>query len=82
MERDKKKVRKMPECRLCGKNGEDLTLLSADHKDLGRIMVCEGCWKKLWNENCTHARYDTSSMLILSHDNNSVLHTHFSWIGN
>jgi len=39
MERDKKKVRKMAECRLCGKNGEDLTLLSADHKDLGRIMV-------------------------------------------
>ena len=25
----------MAECRLCGKNGEDLTLLSADHKDLG-----------------------------------------------
>ena len=38
-------------CELCGKNGEDLTLLSADHKDRGRIMVCEECWKKLWHEN-------------------------------
>jgi hypothetical protein len=41
----------MAECRLCGKNGEDLTLLSANHKDLGQIMVCEECWKKLWNKN-------------------------------
>ena len=46
-----KKVRKMAECRICGKNGEDLTLLSANHKDLGQIMVCEECWKKLWHEN-------------------------------
>ena len=38
----------MPECRLCGKNGEDLALLSANHKDMGRIMVCEGYWKELW----------------------------------
>ena len=37
----------MAEFRLYGKNGEDLTLLSADHKDLRRIMVCEECWKKL-----------------------------------
>ena len=41
----------MPECKLCGKNGEDLTLLSASHKDLGQVMVCEECWKKLWNKN-------------------------------
>jgi len=41
----------MGKCKLCGKNGEDLTLISASHKDLGRIMVCDECWKKLWNEN-------------------------------
>jgi len=41
----------MGECKLCGKNGEDLTLLSANHKDLGQIMVCEECWKKLWRKN-------------------------------
>jgi hypothetical protein len=41
----------MAECRLCKKNGEDLTLLSANHKDHGQIMVCEECWKKLWNKN-------------------------------
>ncbi len=45
------KVTEVAECKLCGKNGEGLTLVSADHKDLGRIMVCEKCWKKLWNEN-------------------------------
>jgi predicted SprT family Zn-dependent metalloprotease len=41
----------MGECKLCGRNGEDLTLRSADHKDLGRIMVCSDCWRKLWNKN-------------------------------
>jgi len=41
----------MGECKLCGKNSEDLTLLSANHKDLGQIMVCEECWKKLWRKN-------------------------------
>jgi len=41
----------MGKCKLCGKNGEALTLISASHKDLGRIMVCDECWKKLWNEN-------------------------------
>jgi hypothetical protein len=41
----------MVECRLCGKNGEDLALLSADHKDLGRVMVCAECWKRLWDKN-------------------------------
>ena len=42
----------MGQCKLCGRNGENLTLLSANHKDLGHIMVCQECWKKLWNENC------------------------------
>jgi len=51
MKERSKEVRKMSECKLCGKNDENLTLLSADHKDLGQIMVCSQCWKKLWNEN-------------------------------
>jgi len=41
----------MGKCKLCGKNGEDLTLRSANHKELGRIMVCDECWKRLWNGN-------------------------------
>jgi len=41
----------MGECKLCGKNGEDLSLLSADHKKLGSIMVCRECWAKLYDEN-------------------------------
>ncbi len=41
----------MGECGLCGKNGEDLSLLSADHKELGRIKICQECWTKLYSEN-------------------------------
>lgn len=43
----------MGECELCGRNGGDLSLLSADHKDLGRIMVCQECWTKLYDKNLT-----------------------------
>jgi len=41
----------MEECKLCGKNGEDLSLLSANHKEIGKIMVCRECWVKLYEEN-------------------------------
>ncbi len=41
----------MEKCSLCGKNGDDLTLLEARHKELGRIKICGECWEKLWNEN-------------------------------
>jgi len=41
----------MGECKLCEKNGEDLSLLSATHKELGKIMVCQECWVKLYEEN-------------------------------
>jgi hypothetical protein len=47
------------ECALCGKSGEDLSLLLADHKDLGEIMVCRECWGKLYEEN--RMMLDTSS---------------------
>lgn len=49
----------MGECKLCVKNGEDLPLLQANHKDLGQIMVCRECWKKPWVKNrtvCGHYR--------------------------
>ena len=41
----------MEECKLCGKKGNDLSLYSANHKDLGQIMVCQECWVKLYDKN-------------------------------
>ena len=41
----------MEECKLCGKNGEDISLFSANHKELGSIMVCDECWRKLYEKN-------------------------------
>jgi len=41
----------MGECKLCGKNGEKLSLVSANHKDLGYITVCRECWTKLYDGN-------------------------------
>jgi len=41
----------MEKCGLCGKTGNDLSLYSANHKDLGQIMVCQECWVKLYDKN-------------------------------
>ncbi|RLI27413.1 MAG: hypothetical protein DRO52_00270 [Candidatus Hecatellales archaeon] len=41
----------MGECQLCGKKGENLSLLQANHKELGAIMVCQDCWRKLYEDN-------------------------------
>ena len=41
----------MDECKLCKRKEEDLTLLSANHNKLGRMMVCQECWAKLYGEN-------------------------------
>ena len=38
----------MGKCELCGKEG---SRMEADHKELGRIMVCQACWSKLYEEN-------------------------------
>ena len=38
-------------CGICKRDDEDLSLLSANHKDLGWIMVCNDCWRKLYAEN-------------------------------
>ena len=50
---------KAAECALCGKSGEDLSLLLANHRKLGQIMVCHECWVKLYEEN--RMMPDTSS---------------------
>ena len=41
----------MDECELCKRKEEDLSLLSANHRELGRIMVCQECWANLYEEN-------------------------------
>jgi hypothetical protein len=41
----------MVKCDVCGKNGKDLTLLSAIHKELGHIQICRECWTKLYSKN-------------------------------
>ena len=38
-------------CDLCSNGGEDVSLLAASHKELGRIKVCRDCWQKLYQEN-------------------------------
>ena len=39
------------QCDICGKRGRDLSRLSANHKELGLIMVCQECWIRLYDEN-------------------------------
>lgn len=41
----------MGKCDICGKNGKDLTLLGANHKELGYIKICSDCWEKLYSKN-------------------------------
>jgi DNA-directed RNA polymerase subunit RPC12/RpoP len=41
----------MAKCDICGKNGEDLSLVGANHKKLGYIKICSECWEKLYGEN-------------------------------
>ena len=44
-------VMELNECELCGKRGEDLSRFSANHKELGLIMVCQECWVNLYDDN-------------------------------
>jgi len=44
-------IEEVAECTLCGKRDEDLSLYSAQHKNLGWIKVCRECWVKLYDEN-------------------------------
>ncbi|MBS7643777.1 hypothetical protein KEJ26_04320 [Candidatus Bathyarchaeota archaeon] len=41
----------MASCQICGKTGNDLSLLYANHKELGYIGVCRECWAKMYNDN-------------------------------
>ena len=36
-------------CAICGK--EEYTLLRANHKELGTIKLCTGCWSKEQSKN-------------------------------
>ncbi len=41
----------MGECGLCHKSGEGVSLLGANHKELGSILICRDCWKELYQAN-------------------------------
>jgi len=36
----------MNKCGICGKNGENVSLLYATHRELGNIWFCSECWEK------------------------------------
>ena len=38
----------MGKCELCGNEG---SRMEANHKEFGQIMVCQGCWVKLYDKN-------------------------------
>jgi hypothetical protein len=38
-------------CGLCNKSDEKLSLLSANHKELGWIKICGECWRESFSEN-------------------------------
>ena len=41
----------MAKCDICGKNGENLSLIGANHKKLGHVKICSDFWEKLYGEN-------------------------------
>ena len=41
----------MGTCDICGKNGPELSLLGAEHKEMGHIHICSDCWANLYNKN-------------------------------
>lgn len=45
------KVEIVHKCACCGKYGEDLSLLSANHKELGWIKICKECWATFYTKN-------------------------------
>ena len=44
-------LEELVKCELCGKNGEDMSRFSANHKELGLLMVCRECWVRLYDDN-------------------------------
>lgn len=55
-----------PACECCDKHGEDLSLLSANHKEKGWVKVCKECWTTLYSENAMVAGTGTSGSVISS----------------
>jgi len=41
----------MGKCDICGKNGPELSLLGANHKELGHVHICSDCWTMLYDKN-------------------------------
>jgi len=41
----------MGKCDICGKNGPELSLLGANHKEMGSIYICSDCWTILYAKN-------------------------------
>ena len=41
----------MGTCALCKKSSIGISLLGANHKEFGYLMVCQECWRKLSDEN-------------------------------
>nr|QNO54532.1 hypothetical protein BGNFGLGO_00003 [Methanosarcinales archaeon ANME-1 ERB7] len=50
-------VNKMGKCELCSKEG---SRMEANHKELGRIMVCQDCWVNLYDKNRMTCSVDAS----------------------
>ena len=48
----------MGKCDICGKNGPELSLLGAEHKEMGHIHICSDCWTNLYNKNACNAEAD------------------------
>jgi hypothetical protein len=53
-------------CDCCDKQGEDLSLLLANHKERGWVKVCKECWAILYSENAMVAGTGTSGSVINS----------------
>lgn len=47
----------MGKCELCSKEG---SRMEANHKELGRIMVCQDCWANLYDKNRMTCSVDAS----------------------
>ena len=41
----------LSKCDLCERSDEDMSLLSANHKEKGWIKVCQNCWSELYSKN-------------------------------
>ena len=41
----------LKKCDICEKGGENISLLSANHKESGWIKVCRDCWSNLYSKN-------------------------------